>query len=209
MLTELSPGEEFLTLHEAKIWLRIFGNQQDRDVTSAIVQARDYLERTAARTLRVQVQYQATLPVWPSAHGEVPGPEDRERYAERFSWSCRESRFYFPQPPYLDLDTCVQYYDRANTLSDLSTSRYRVIQSKTAQSHIELDVRSQSLPTLYYRDDAILVTWYGGYETAAAVEPSWLMILKAVLRAIFDGDLDQKTWELFDRQVLRVNDVQS
>lgn len=199
MITELAPGEEMIDVAAAKRWLRIDGNDQDRDIEESIKEARSWLEQQSAKTCRLNVLYQATLPMWPDHQGCIADEERRLRTVPRQ----HRSRYFFPRPPFIDYgQTAVQYYDEAGVLRELDCERYRIINSATSVACLDFD-ENTCLPTLDDRDDAVQIQWSAGFSDSDSVHPGMMLCMKHILRAVYDGDIDQLTWDFLTNLVAR------
>lgn len=199
MIREIVSGTDILSLEDAKRWLRVDGHQDDRDISQAITEARAYCEAQSAQIFRHMVQLESYLPQWPNERGQVPTIEDvpvrRDRMLQR-------SRFFFSRPPFVSgtsVDVC--YYDTAGVSRTLAATAHRIVESTTSESYLEFDGNT-TLPTTACRDDAVSIRWWAGYPHDAP-GPGALLCLKNVLRAVWDGDLEMRTWEYFDALLSR------
>lgn len=191
MIREMVTGEELLSLGDAKRWLKIDGDYADVDIEQAIREARAYCERQSAQTFRSMVRYESVMPTWPNERGTVRAVEDRPQYHYQIP---QRMRYYLPHPPYVP-NTLVDVCYVASGL-EKSFTAHRVICSGTSQSYVEAD-ENASLPSIDCRDDAVRIRWFAG-SLPGKPDAGQVLCLKHVLRAVWDGDIEGKTWEFFD-----------
>lgn len=189
MIRELVGGDEIMSLEDAKRWLRVDDDGSDVDIERAIAQARAYCERQSAQVFRTMVRFEEVLPCWPDERGQVPTVEDRPLVRPV---RLQRSRYYLPHPPHVHESGV----DVGYMLSGVETKAtgYRVIPSTTSQSYVEWDEHSV-LPTTDVRDDAVRIRWWSG---PTSVCPGKVLCMQHVLRAVWDGELEEKTWTFFD-----------
>jgi uncharacterized phiE125 gp8 family phage protein len=66
--------------------------------------------------------------------------------------------------------THIKYYDTDNALQTLSSSVYR-LQKRNGTAYVEL-IEGQSWPSVYSRDDAVIITYVCGYGAASSDVPA-------------------------------------
>lgn len=153
------PADELLTLEEAKRHLRVYSSDLDDEVTSLVRAARDYCERFAARTLRGTVTRVIKMGGW---------------------WTCE---LKLPFPPVLAVSS-ITYYDTSNASQTLSSANYYVELSTDGGGEVEW-VYNATIPSLYFRDDAVTVTYTTGYADLTSVPPVAVQAMKSKLTELW------------------------
>lgn len=168
MITTVTARDTELpvTVDEARLQLRMQDGSLDEDVLSKLWAAVGECENLTGRSLRVST----TL---------------TQKYCQ---WPCNPVRLN-RQP--VSAITHVKYYDADGTLQTVSSSNYRLHESSEAAAHLEIDGEFVK-PTLYARDDAVVVTYTAGYGTTAAVPYVAKEAIKLTLSLLFGalGDRD-------------------
>lgn len=138
-----APTEEPVTLAEAKAQLRVDWADEDTQINSYILAAREYVEGFQNRALVTQ-----TWDLW------LDG------------WPCID-RFSMPLPP-LQSVTTIKYYDTDNAEATLATTEY-FVDDKSEPGRIVL-AYGKSWPSTNLRPaNGVAVRFVAGYGLAAAV----------------------------------------
>lgn len=161
-----APLSELLTVEEAKRHLRIWSTDLDDEVTSLIRAARDDCERDTQRTFRTAVTRVLKLSEWWCT-------------ARVMEW-----------PPLLGI-TSITYYDTANASQTLASSNYHVELSTEGFGRI-VWATDATLPAVYDRPDAIVVTFTTGY-TSDTIPPSALQAMKTRLSVLWGAGTENET----------------
>ena len=160
------PDGELLTLDEAKRHLRVYDDSFDDEITQLIRAARDYCERFTQRTLRTTVT----------------------RTLKQCTWWCHELRL--PWPPLLAVSS-VTYYDSDNALQTLASSNYSVETTTDGGGRI-VWAQNATVPSLYFRPDAVIVTFTTGYADATALPPVAIQAFKTKLTELWGSGQDSE-----------------
>jgi uncharacterized phiE125 gp8 family phage protein len=154
-----APAGELLSVDEAKRHLRLYSSDLDDEIASLIRAARDYCERFTQRTLRAAVTRTETFDRW---------------------WS---DDYRLPWPPLIGI-TSVTYYDANNALQTLAAGNYHVELSTDGGGRLVWS-SSASLPNLYDRLGAIIVTYTAGVANVDALPPVALQAMKTKLTELW------------------------
>lgn len=99
------------------------------------------------------------------------------------SYECFGEEFELLRRPVTSV-THVKYYDANNTLQTWSSAYYRL---NNAEVHPEICFDSTAVfPTVYERDDAVIVTYVAGDSTAASVPPTTRQALLLAITHAFE-----------------------
>lgn len=152
-----APATEPITLAQAKAQVRVEldSTEYDDDLTSLIVESRQYLEAAVGRQL--------VTATWDLAIDSFPP----------------SGRINVPLPP-LQSVTWVKYYDADNTLQTLETSNY-VVWSDGSEGGRIYQAADVLWPTTYTRPDAVQVRFVAGYGTADQVPAPLKRAMKLLL----------------------------
>jgi uncharacterized phiE125 gp8 family phage protein len=142
-----------VTLQEAKAHLRVLNGENDVYIQSLIEAATEYCEGVTGRSLRVSETVVQTYDCWPGG------------------------RIEFDRQPVISV-TSFKYYDSDDVLQTVVSTNYRLLKSRNAAARLEFD-GNYSYPSHYYREDAIQLTYFAGYESlvdvpAAGADPQVL-----------------------------------
>ena len=151
---------EPLRLQECKDQLRIYTDELDTQIYTALAEMRELCEASINRTLRTEVSRKISYDKWPSS----PIP--------------------LPWPPLISV-TSITYYDGDNTEQTVAEANYRVHVSQELQGQIEF-VSTWSAPTTYNRMDAVNITYKAGYQTREATPECVKRAIKILLSIEFD-----------------------
>jgi len=159
------PDGELLSVADTRRHLRVFDDSLDDEIVSLIRAARDYCERYSQRTLREAVTRTIKRECW---------------------WT---DRLCLPWPPLISL-TSIQYYDYANVLQTLAGSDYYLLPSTDGGGVIEW-ASTSTMPGLYARPDAVIVTFVTGYADLSAVPPVAVQAMKTKVTELYgEGEVD-------------------
>ncbi len=177
-----APTTELLTLEDAKRQLRLFDGSLDDEVAALIVAARDYCERYTNRTLRTTVTRTLKQPFWWRGNGyQSRWPTDR--------WSCQSEQYdglRLPWPPLIAVSS-VTYYDENNVSQTLSSTNYETEFSTDGGGRISWATNA-TIPSLYFRKDAVTVTFTTGYASLDTLPPVALQAMKLAVEMYFTRD---------------------
>lgn len=160
------PDGELFSLEEAKRHLRVYDASFDDEITQLIRAARDYCERFTQRTLRTTVT----------------------RTLKQCEWWCDE--LHLPWPPLIAVSS-VTYYDTDNALQTLASSNYSVELSTDGGGRI-VWAYNATIPALYFRPDAVIVTFTTGYADATALPPVAVTAFKTKLTELWGAGSDSE-----------------
>lgn len=172
-----APGEEPLTLEEAKSHLRVTDTNDDQYITELITVAREYLEKVQNRayltqTLRLRMD---SFPDLPNATLKFFVPTySVESYLAR-AISLMSGPIRLPRPPLVSV-TGITYIDQSGTLQTLATSQY-VVDADAEPARIA-PAMNQPWPVTQAIQGAVNVTYRAGYGATADKVP------KAVKQAL-------------------------
>lgn len=156
-----APQGELLSTEEAKRHLRILTGDHDTEIGSLIRDVRDYCEKWTQRTLRGAVTRTLKLDDW--------------WYVDR----------KLPWPPLLASPaSTITYYDALNASQTLAASNYHVELSTDGGGRLVWS-DSASLPSIYYRPDAITLTFTTGYADLDSVPPVAVRAMKTKLTELW------------------------
>lgn len=177
------PNDELLTLEDAKRHLREYDSSLDDEITSLIIAARDYCERYTNRTLRTTVTRTIKQPYWwRSGCYQFGGGWERP-------WSQRPEQsdgLRLPWPPLIAVST-VTYYDTDNVSQTLNASNYQTELSTDGGGRIGW-TSTATIPALYFRKDAVTVTFTTGYASLSTLPPVALQAMKLAVEMYFTRD---------------------
>jgi uncharacterized phiE125 gp8 family phage protein len=142
VITTASTGLP-VELANAKEHLRVINGDLDEYIVSLVEAATDYCESVTGRALRESLTVQQT-------------------YAE---WPCEPLRF--DRQPVKSISS-ITYWDEDNVSRTVASTNYRLYKSTNAAAFVRF-ITDYAKPLLYYRDDAITVTYVAGYESIAAI----------------------------------------
>lgn len=162
-----------VTLTQAKEHLRVINGDLDEHIETLIAAATEYCEGVTGRALRVS----ETL---------------TQKYCQ---WPCNP--IGFNRQPVTSI-THVKYYDADNVLTTVTSTNYRLQTSTNAACYLEFD-SEYSKPSLYYRDDAVIITYVAGYATIAAVPEMAKHAVKMLVEQWFHGENVGESNEAVDR----------
>jgi uncharacterized phiE125 gp8 family phage protein len=158
------PAEVPVTLQEVKAHLRVDHSYDDARLTALIQQATDQLDG------------------WSGILG-------RALVTQSWRWDMRTfpycHRLQLPLIPVQSI-TSIAYWDFANADQVYAASNYSL-----NQEFVEL-VRGSSWPTLYFRADAVRITFVVGYGNAAAVPTPLKQAIKLLVDLAYDGEDEGK-----------------
>ena len=154
-----APSDEPLTTDQGKRHLRVLHPDLDGEIETLITVARDYAERFTARTLRTTVT----------------------RVLKTDAWWCGD--LCLPYPPLIGV-TSVTYYDADNASQTLSSANYHVELSTDGGGKV-IWAATATLPAVYTRPDAVIVTFTTGYAAATSIPPMALHAMKTKLTELF------------------------
>lgn len=99
------------------------------------------------------------------------------------TYECFHEEFELLRRPVSSI-THLKYYDTNNSLTTWSSSNYRL---NNAEVHPEVCVDSlATIPTVYARPDAVIITYVAGLATAAEVPPTTRQALLMALSHAFE-----------------------
>lgn len=166
-VTTVSAGLP-VQLGEAKLHLRIEGGDLDIEVQAALEDAVDYCEAVSGRALRESVTVVQTYSEWPS------------------------DPIQFNRHPVKSIAS-VKYQDADNAEQTVLAANYRLHKSTEAAAYLVFD--SDFLrPDIYFREDAIAITYVAGYDSIPVVPPRAKRLIKLKLSEFF-GNLDERKVE--------------
>jgi hypothetical protein len=87
--------------------------------------------------------------------------------------------------------TSVTYYDTDNSLQTLSSSNYSVLLSTDGHGRV-VWASTATLPSLYDRPDAVIVTFTTGYADLASVPPAAVQAMKVKLTELWGAGTDSE-----------------
>lgn len=166
--TVSAQSGEIVTLEEVKQHLGIWDNTQDAQAQLLLESARDFCERYAEVTLRLSATRTYATDSWPSD-----------------GWLIKH-------PPVTAV-THIKYYDSSNVLQTLNASNYEVQLTEAGFAVISYSATA-TLPTLYDRTGAVIVTYAAGYASAAVAPAAAKSAILLMCRALMDID-DLRTSE--------------
>lgn len=158
----VDPSDEPLDVQEAMQHLRLTDSAHDEEVMRLVAAAREFCERQANRTFRVEATH-----VWTTD-----------------SWPC--SGFTLPWFPPLKSVTTIKYYDANGAQQTLSSSNYRLELSTNGAGKVHWD-DDATLPDIDTRHDAIEVTFVTGYADKDSIPRTAVQAVKTKMTELW-GD---------------------
>lgn len=177
-----APEGELLSVDDAKRHLRLFDISLDDEVSACIVSGRDYCERLTNRTLRTAVTRTLKQQDW--WRGECWNTVGPYRWPDRTRPD--EVGLRLPWPPLLTVES-VTYYDVNNASQTLSASNYNTEFSTDGGGRITW-ASNATIPALYFRPDAVTVTFTTGYADVDSLPPVALQAMKLAVEMFFTRD---------------------
>lgn len=149
----VDPASEPVSLDEAKLHLRVDGDDEDDFIAGLLVAAREYFEETTRRALISQT-WRLSLDEWPD-------------------------EIELPKPPLVSV-TSITYKDDVGAQTTLSSSVY-LVDTESEPGRIVL-ASGQSWPAgTLYPVNPIQVTYVAGYGAATAVPERMKQAIKLLL----------------------------
>lgn len=161
-----------VSLAEAKIHLRVGGDELDSSINLALQSAVSYIEDRTGRVLRETETVVQSYHCWPA----MPVRFDRQ--------------------PVKTISTVAYYAYGDNSTTTLASTNYRLHQSTRGACHLEWD-EDFTYPSLENREDAVQITYTAGYASLAVpAQAKWAILL--TLEGIW-GDLMPREKEANER----------
>jgi len=151
-----------VAIDEAKLALRIDGNDLDTEISAALDAAIESVELETHRALRVSYTVAEIYDGWPCN-------------PVRFDWQPVKSI------------VSITYYDSADASQTVTASNYRLLACTDGAAVLEFD-DDYSLPTTATRRDAVTINYLAGYADTASVPGLAKQAVTLKVRELF-GDL--------------------